>query len=208
MRPMRKTNDAEIIEMLDAGKSQKEIAEHFGVSPPAICYRVKKIRPPELPPALTGLTEKEQKFVVARAEGKTLTQAALDSFECSTMDSAKNLGSRLAKRDDIQVAVSILLEEEGIGRRHRIRALKRHIDNLHDTQASLKGIDIANRMENLYVEKHVVLTPSWTDLCQDLDEVLKRKRELEEELGIITVQEETPEHIRQEFLRQLDESND
>ena len=60
---MRKTDDNTILEMLKDGKTQKEIAAHFGVSPAAICKRVKRLLPP--PESLQELTEKEQAFAVA-----------------------------------------------------------------------------------------------------------------------------------------------
>jgi transposase-like protein len=180
---MRKINDSLLLQMLDSGKSQKEVAKHFGVSDAAVSKRVKRLRSPELPPALTALTEKEQEFVLSRAQGKTLTQSALESFECGSMDSAKNIGSRLAKRDDIQKAISLIMEEENVGRRHRIRILRRWMNNEHDSQAALKSVDLANRMENLYVEK-LVVKATWSEMCQSMAELRKRRRVLEEELGI------------------------
>ena len=68
---MRITNDETILQMLKDGRTQKEIAEHFGVSPPAICKRVKKILPP--PESLQKLTEKEQTFAMAISSGMTQT---------------------------------------------------------------------------------------------------------------------------------------
>jgi hypothetical protein len=89
---MRKTHDEEILKMLKAGKTQKEIAAHFGVSPPAICKRLKRLVPP--PKSLEKLTQKEQKFAIERAKGKTQTQAALASHDCASLASAKSLGSQ------------------------------------------------------------------------------------------------------------------
>ena len=40
---MRKINDTELQAMLDDGKSQKECAEYYGVSPAAINQRIKKL---------------------------------------------------------------------------------------------------------------------------------------------------------------------
>ena len=40
---MRKINDTELQAMLDDGKSQKECAEYYGVSPSAINQRIKKL---------------------------------------------------------------------------------------------------------------------------------------------------------------------
>jgi predicted transcriptional regulator len=111
----RKTDDNIILHMLEKGKLQKEIAEHFGVSPAAICKRVKKLLDRK-PDSFERLTEKQQKFALAIAEGKTQTQAALNSHECSTLDSAKNIGSQLMARPDIQTAVAELMQEEGLTR--------------------------------------------------------------------------------------------
>jgi len=91
---MRKTNDSLILQMLQEGKTQKEIAEHFNVSCAAICKRVKKLSV-KMPESLERLTQKEQKFAIAIAEGKTQTQGALNSHECSSLDSAKSMGYQL-----------------------------------------------------------------------------------------------------------------
>jgi predicted transcriptional regulator len=78
---MRKTNDEEIIAMLKAGMLQKDIAADQGVSPAAISKRIKRLLPP--PESLEKLTEKEQRFALEVARGRTQTQAALNSFEVS-----------------------------------------------------------------------------------------------------------------------------
>jgi hypothetical protein len=181
---IRKTNDSVILEMLDAGRTQADIARHFCVSAMAICKRVRKLRPPELPEALKRLTVKERKFALAKAEGKTATQAALASFECGSMDSAKSIGSELSKRDDIQKAVAVLLQEEGLGRRRRAQILSYHAENLIDSQASLKAVDLANRMENLYIEKQLNVNVDYGEICRDIADVRARRRELARELGL------------------------
>jgi DNA-binding NarL/FixJ family response regulator len=43
---MRKTNDETILKMLSEGKTQKMIAQYFGVSPVAIHKRIKRLAPP------------------------------------------------------------------------------------------------------------------------------------------------------------------
>ena len=153
----RKTDDKVILEMLEQGSSQKAIAAHFGVTGAAICKRVKRLRTSQAEPeSFLKLTSKEQRFVLAKAEGKTNSQSALNSFECGSMASAKSIGSQLMGRDDIKIAICDIMEEEGIGRRHRIRTLKKHIDNTLDSHVSLKGVDIANKMEGLYgIDKHL-----------------------------------------------------
>ena len=55
---MRITDDKTILDMLKDGKTQKEIAAHFGVSPAAICKRAKWLLPP--PESLEELTEKSR----------------------------------------------------------------------------------------------------------------------------------------------------
>jgi phage terminase small subunit len=181
---MGRINKEVLLEMLRAANiTQNQIAVHFGVTEAAISKMKKKLLP-VVPESFASLSEKEKRFVLARVEGKTATQAALASFECGSMASAKNIGSQLVKRDDIQIAISLIMEEEGIGRRHRIRALKKHIDNQHDAQASLKGIDIANKMEGIYVEKQIQVHASYSDLQKSLAELLEKRKQLEMELGI------------------------
>jgi len=58
----RKTNDEEILRLSRAGKNQKEIAEHFGCSPVAVCKRIKRLSPPPDMPHFNQLTDKEKKF--------------------------------------------------------------------------------------------------------------------------------------------------
>jgi Zn-dependent peptidase ImmA (M78 family) len=64
----RKTNDQDILRLLQEGKNQKEIALHFGVSPVAIHKRLKRLTLPPPPERLQKLTKKEQKFCIAIAE--------------------------------------------------------------------------------------------------------------------------------------------
>jgi transposase len=75
---MRKINDNELIQMLKEGRmTQKEMAEHFRCSEPAITKMKKRYRKLglynefEVPENFKNLSEKEQKFVLARVEAKT-----------------------------------------------------------------------------------------------------------------------------------------
>lgn len=172
---MKKIDERLLLEMLQGGRmTQLEMARHFGVAPSAITKAKKKILSAlSVPESFKSLTDKEKRFVLARVDGKTQTQAALSSFECGTMDSAKSIGSQLAKRPDIQKAIYEIMEEEGLDRRHRIRKLKNHIDNQTDRQASLKGIDIANKMEGIYVEKQINLNIDYHE------EFMKLSREID-----------------------------
>src|SRR5664280_2033162 len=124
----RKVNDEVLLQLLREGKNQREIADHFQVSPVAICKRLKKILPK--PQSLEKLTDKEQNFVIAVAEGKSRTQAALDSFDVSSRDSAKALQNALMKKDDVRIAIAELLEIYGLTRGYRVNKLKSHIDHV------------------------------------------------------------------------------
>ncbi len=65
-----------LIQKIEEGKSQKEIAEYFSVSPAAICKRLKRLAPP--PESLQQLTLKEQQFVIERVKGNTATQSVMN----------------------------------------------------------------------------------------------------------------------------------
>ena len=179
---MRKTDDHIILKLLNEGKSQKEIAEHFNVSCAAICKRVKKILGKK-PESLANLTEKKQKFVLAIAEGKTQTQAALDSHECSSLDSAKSMGYQLMQKPDIQTAVAEIMKEEGLNRRYRVQKLRSHIDH-PDPNVSLKGLDQSWKLDGAYTEKHVHVHTSYQDIVKTQEIYDQRIKAFEEKYGI------------------------
>ncbi len=178
----RKTDDSIILQMLEAGESQKAIAAHFNVSPAAICKRVKKINAVlRVGKSLESLTEKEQKFALSVAEGKTQTQAALDSHECSSLDSAKSIGYQLMQKPDIQTAVAELMQEEGLTRRYRVQRLKGHIDH-PDPNVSLKGLDQSWKLDGAYTEKHVHVHATYADMLGNLEDINAKKARLDQEL--------------------------
>ena len=178
----RKTDDNIILEMIEEGHTQKAIAKHFSVSPAAISKRLKKLlgRKPE---SFERLTEKQQKFALAIAEGKTQTQAALNSHECSTLDSAKNLGSQLMARPDIQTAVAELMQEEGLTRRYRVQKLRTHIDH-PDPNVSLKGLDQSWKLDGAYKEEQVHVHLSYDDMVKAHEQTKARIREIRKQLGL------------------------
>ncbi|MBW2634626.1 MAG: hypothetical protein JRE14_10990 [Deltaproteobacteria bacterium] len=139
--------------MIEAGKTQTEVAKHFGVSCAAVCKKLKRFAP--LPESLERLTDKERKFAIARAEGKTKTQAALASYECGSMESAKTLGKRLAVKPDIQTAVAEIMQTEGLTRTARVKKLKEHVYN-RDPNVSLKALDQSWKLDDAYIERHEV----------------------------------------------------
>jgi hypothetical protein len=166
----RKTDDTIILQMLKDGKQQKEIAEYFGVSPAAICKRIKRILPHESK-ALKNISLKKQKFAIAISEGKTQTDAAMESYDVTTRDSAKTIGARLMKRSDIQTAVSEIMQQEGLTRKYRVQKLKTHVDN-RDPNVSLKALDQTWKLDNSYSETHVHAI--------NIDDILERRKSLEQ----------------------------
>ena len=176
----RKTDDKVILQMLNDGKTQKEIAEHFNVSGAAICKRVKKLLNKK-PESFENLTEKEQNFALAISEGKTQTQAALDSHDCSSLDSAKSMGYQLMQKPDIQIAVSELMQEGGLTRRYRVQKLKTAIDH-PDPNVSLKGLDQSWRLDGAYKEEHVHVHMTYDEMKQKNAEIVAKLSRLDREL--------------------------
>jgi hypothetical protein len=158
---MRKIDDNLLLQMIKQGKLQKEIAEHFKVSPVAVCKRLKRLLPP--PKSLENLTEKEKRFALAVAGGKTATQAALNSFEVSSMNSAKVIGSQLMAKPEVKIAVDELMEYHGLTRSYRVNKIKQHVDHA-DPSVSLKALDMSFKLDGSYApEKHAVATTSLND---------------------------------------------
>ena len=186
----RKTDTNELIDLRQRGWTVTALAKHFECSKANISKHLKRLFPPEMPESFTRLTEKEQSFVLGRVNGKSVTQSALEAYDCTSRDSAKVLGHELSRKSDIDAAISDLLAEEGLGRRHRIRVLQRHVDNVRDSNASLKGIDIANKMEGIYIEKQVHVHVPYADLTRDLKEVQEARKMLEKELGLSEMSEQ------------------
>jgi predicted transcriptional regulator len=176
---MRITDDTTILEMLKEGKTQKEIAAHFGVSPAAICKRVKKLLPP--PESLQELTEKEQVFAVAISKGMTQTDAAMTAFDVTSRASAKSLGCTLMTKPDIQVAVAELMQQQGLTRTYRVQKLKQHVDN-RDPNVSLKALDQSWKLEGAYTETHVNLNINYADYDKTIEALDAEIAELEDKL--------------------------
>jgi phage terminase small subunit len=189
----RKTDDNVILQMLREGKTQKEIAEHFSVSPAAICKRVKRIDAVlRVEKSLEGLTDKQKKFALTVANGESATNAALSSFDCNSRDSAKTVGKELMRRDDINAAISTLMHEEGLSRRYRVKKLKGHIDHA-DPNVSLKGLDQSWKLDGAYAEEKHVHVVSYPDMVKSLAELQAKNRKEARALGLDTQDEGIPE---------------
>ncbi len=115
---MRKVNDFELLDLIQKGILQKDIATQFGVSPAYISKRKKQLEGFQEPESFSRLTDKQKKFALAKAEGKTNTAAAMVAFDVTSRQSAKVLGSNTMKDPDVSTAIQDLLYQEGLGRRN------------------------------------------------------------------------------------------
>lgn len=186
---MRKINDEELMQLLKEDRmTQKELAKHFGCSEPAITKRKKRFEKLGLlddrgiPETFAKLDIGKQKFVIAKAEGKSHAEAAREAFACGTPASARTKGCELMKDSDIQRAFTEILHEEGLTRRYRIQRLKEHVDH-RDPNVSLKALDQSFKLDG-YVEKHVTLNVNYEDYKRDMADLNREIEELNGELGI------------------------
>lgn len=151
---MRKINDTELQEMIKVGKSQKEAALFYGVSPSAINQRIKKLEAYAAPESFKKLTGKEQKFVLAKLEGRTNQDAVKSAYEVTTNESAKSMATVLMRDPDISVAISDLMAQSGIPRRRRIERLRDMIE-CPDLSVVGKGLDMSFKLAGDYAPERI-----------------------------------------------------
>jgi len=183
----RKTDDKIILQMLEEGHTQKHIAEHFDVSPAAICKRAKRLE--AYPKSINDLTPQQQRFVQSIAEGKSQTQSAIDAYEVSSIASAKALGSALMKKPEISSAVSEWMNYHGLTKDYRVQKLKKHVDN-RDPNISLKALDQSWKLDNSYNEPKFAVQINYAEMVaerqtleQAREDALKRKEALEKAIA-------------------------
>ena len=194
----RKVDDQILLQMIDQGKTQKQIAAHFKCSPAAVCKRLKKLSIPE---SFKNLSDKEQTFVTEIVSGRSQTQAALLAYDVTNRESAKSLGHRLMKDTDIQTAVAELMQEEGLTKRYRVRRLKTHVD-AKDPTVSLKALEQSWKLDGAYTEKHVHIEVNYEDMCKRLKSLLEKAEEMG--IDIYNLDDET-EALNAEPVAQITE---
>lgn len=196
----RKTNDEEILKLLQLGKNQREIASYFNVSPVAIHKRIKRLTPPPDMPHFNQLTDKEKKFVLEKARGKSNIQAVTASHDVSTKESAKSMASQLMAKPEIQMSITELMDHVGIGKGYRIRRLRQIIFS-SDLNISLKGLDMSFKLDGSYApEKHLGIII--------YEDVSKRLEEINAELALYGIVAEEPDETRQEVSEGNNGNND
>jgi len=169
---MKKINDQVLQKMLEENTQQKEIAKYFGVSESAISQRVKRLHQAAPPESFAGLSPKEQKFVLGKIEGKSNTAAALQAYNCGSVESAKTIGSRLSRDPDITMAISDLMHQEGIGRRYRVKRL-RDVINAADLGIVSRGLDMANKLTGEYAPEKIDVAEQFAGMHALIEEVRK-----------------------------------
>jgi len=167
---MNKIDVKTLLEMIGEGKEQKEIAQFFGVSPAAVCKRLKRLTAPQPEPLkVDSLTPKERAFCLEVASGKSQTQSALTAYDVSSRDSAKALGHTLMKNGDIMEAITELMEMEGLGKRYRVKKLKSHVENA-DPVVSLRALDMSFKLaDDFPAKKNVNINANLDFLPFDLE---------------------------------------
>ena len=186
---MRKIIDTELIELLDQGMTQKEAAQHFNCSEPAISKRLSKLRQ-RVPQAFEKLTDKQKNFALALAEGQSKTQAATLAYDTTTIDSARTIGKRLSADSDIQTAVSEILQRNGLTKQYRVNRLRELVDSL-DSNVALRAIDMTFKLDGSYSpENHNVNVRTYKEMVQSRQtleearaEALRRKEALEKAIA-------------------------
>jgi predicted transcriptional regulator len=107
-------DDEKLMEMIENGTPQKDIAEHFGVSPPSVCKCLKRLKPP---PDLSDLTKKQRGFVVGVAQGKNPAETALEIYDCRDKNSAKVLANTMMNDEGLITHIAKLMEHNGLSRK-------------------------------------------------------------------------------------------
>lgn len=192
----RKTNDRLILQYLNEGKTQTEIAKLFGVSAMAISKRVKKLLYQQeidkaIENATRGLTPKQKEFCIAVAQGASRTQAAMLAYDCSSKNSAAELQRRLMKSDDIRYAINELMEIFGLTKGYRISKLKSHVDH-PDPLVSLKALDLSWKLDGSYApEKHEVRTITVHEMMAEVEKLKRLIEQTEAEIAELEAETET-----------------
>src|SRR3972149_7714147 len=183
----RKTNDQEILRLLQEGKNQKQIAQHFGVSCAAVCKRIKRLAPPPDMPHFNHLTDKEKKFVLGKVEGKNNIQAVTKSHDVTSKKSAKSMASQLMGKPEIQISITELMDYCGIDKPYRIRRLKQIIDS-SDLNIAHKGLDMSFKLDGSYAPQ-VYIGLTREDYLNEIEKIDDRSAEIQSLKKLLNIPE-------------------
>jgi predicted transcriptional regulator len=136
------------VQMRQEGKSLKEIAEHFGSSVSAVSQALSKATPPR-PEVFNKLSPAQERFVYAIASGKNQTDAAMDSFNVTTRESAGVVGHRNAQDPIVQECIHLVMADEKLTRRVLVKRLVQHVHS-SDATTSIKAVDMGFKLTDSY----------------------------------------------------------
>lgn len=158
---MKKVDDEKLLAMLEQKIPQKEIAAFFGCAESYITKRKKRLLPgPNMDEleSFSSLTDQQKRFVIAKAEGQTNVQAVTNSYEVTSKESAKSLGTQLMQNPVIQKSLTELMNIHGLTREDRIKQLRKLVYH-NDGNISLKALDQSWKLDGSYApEKHDNIT--------------------------------------------------
>jgi DNA-binding CsgD family transcriptional regulator len=164
----RKIDDTRLLELFRQGLTQTAISKRLGVSVVAVHKRLKKILPnvleaiPEGGPSLEHLTPRQAQFCRLVAQGKSRTQAVMETYEVKNRATAKAMQNELMQNPEIEQSIKELMDFYGITRSYRVQRLKHHIDS-HDEVVGLKALDMSFKLdgypksENVSVKQEVII---------------------------------------------------
>jgi len=149
----RKITDQTLIAQmgrLAAGElTQKDLAAQLGVTPSAINQRIMKMKAYAVPESFKNLTDKQKMFTLAKLEGKSNLDAVKASYDVTSNESGKALGTQLMKDPDIGMAIQDLMAQEGITRRRRVQRLRDMIES-KDLSIAGRGLDMGFKLAGDY----------------------------------------------------------
>jgi hypothetical protein len=181
MSKPRLINPELALEMKQAGKNNREIAEYFHVSRPAVVQCLQRLLPSEAEKILdeSGLTVPMKKFCVAQASGQTRTQSVLAGYETTDKSSISTIACDLMKDERIVDCISRLMLANGLDRNYKIRRLKQHVDS-QDGMLSMRALDTAFRLTddfpaNKSLNLHGDVTPALNAISELARRILARQ---------------------------------
>jgi hypothetical protein len=189
----RKTDDKEILRLLEEGLNQKQIAEWYlrengiKVSSVAIHKRIKRLAPPPDMPHFNQLTDKEKKFVLGKVEGKSNIQAVIKSHDVTSKESAKSMASQLMGKPEIQMSITELMDYCGIDKPYRIRRLKQIIDS-PDLNIAHKGLDMSWKLDGSY-SPQIYIGLTGEDYLNVIEKIDERSQEIQNLKKLLNISE-------------------
>ena len=188
--PFKKTiDDEKLLSFIKEGMSQKDAAERLGVSSAAVSKRLKTILPaPDTILDKYNLTESQKSFVVEKAKGRTSTEAVLESYEVTSRQSAKAIGSQNMANPTIKMAIDELMDSHGLTKSYRVLKLKQHVDN-RDPNVSLKALDQTWKLDGSFKEQEdrlgniYLITQHITEMRNQMRDYDETERTIEIEPG-------------------------